>query len=121
MGWSQPSRDEFPGEPDGAAVKGESRDDKAEYLDCAEALHRVYHFLDGELTKERRAEIDRHLKACLPCVEVFGFEQEIRRLVASCCGREQVPDELRQRIARAIHHEHESGPHSDEGRAAERA
>lgn len=74
-------------------------------VDCREALHRVYHFLDGELTPERRDQIARHLDKCSPCVEVFGFETEIRKLVADRC-RDQVPDELRTRIAAAIDHEH---------------
>ena len=26
--------------------------------DCNEAVHQLYHFLDGELTEERRARID---------------------------------------------------------------
>jgi mycothiol system anti-sigma-R factor len=74
-------------------------------VDCREALHRVYHFLDGELTSERRDQIARHLDKCSPCVEVFGFETEIRKLVADRC-RDQVPEELRTRIAAAIDHEH---------------
>jgi len=72
---------------------------------CREALHRVYHFLDGELTPERRDQIAHHLDECSPCLQVFGFETEIRRLVANRC-RDQVPDELRTRIASAIDHEH---------------
>lgn len=75
--------------------------------DCVEAMHRVYHFLDGELTPENRKAIAKHLDKCSPCVEIFGFESEIRRLVADRC-REQVPAELRQRIAAAIDHEHRS-------------
>jgi len=75
-------------------------------VDCREAVHRVYHFLDGELTPERRDQIAHHLDECSPCLEVFGFETEIRRLVANRC-RDQVPDELRIRIAAAIDHEHQ--------------
>ena len=72
-------------------MKGE-KDDTS--VDCREALHRVYHFLDGELTPERRDQIAHHLDECSPCVEVFGFETEMRRLVADRC-RDQVPEELR--------------------------
>ena len=72
-------------------MKGEKDDQD---VDCREALHRVYHFLDGELTPERRDQIARHLDECSPCVQVFGFETEIRKLVADRC-RDQVPDELR--------------------------
>jgi len=74
-------------------------------IDCREALHRVYHFLDGELTPDRRDKIAHHLDRCSPCLQVFGFETEIRKLVANRC-RDQVPDELRIRIASAIDHEH---------------
>jgi mycothiol system anti-sigma-R factor len=74
-------------------------------INCREALHRVYHFLDGELTPERRDQIARHLDRCSPCLRAFGFETEIRRLVADRC-RDEVPEELRARIATVIDHEH---------------
>jgi mycothiol system anti-sigma-R factor len=74
-------------------------------INCREALHRVYHFLDDELTPERRAQIARHLDKCAPCLKAFGFETELRRLVADRC-RDRVPDELRTRIAAVIDHEH---------------
>lgn len=74
-------------------------------LDCDEALHRLYHFLDGELTPSRRAEIEEHLNGCSPCVDMYGFEAELRRVIACKC-QESVPMELRERIALAIRHEH---------------
>ncbi|MGH9297768.1 MAG: mycothiol system anti-sigma-R factor [Acidimicrobiales bacterium] len=82
------------------------KNEKNEEVDCREALHRIYHFLDGELTSERRSEIEGHLNGCSPCLEMFGFESELRKVVAGKC-RDTVPEELRQRIASAIHHEHE--------------
>jgi mycothiol system anti-sigma-R factor len=66
--------------------------------DCDEALRTLYTFLDGELTVERRATIQRHLDICSPCLEAFDFEAELKMVVARCC-RDQVPDHLRQRIA----------------------
>jgi mycothiol system anti-sigma-R factor len=75
-----------------------------EHSDCADAVHRLYHYLDGELTVEKRAAIQHHLDACLPCLEAFDFEAELRQVIAMRC-RDQVPDELRQRIADAIRHE----------------
>ena len=74
-------------------------------IDCRDALHRVYHFLDGELTPERRDQIAQHLNRCAPCLRAFGFETELRKLIANGC-RDHVPDELRTRIALAIDHEH---------------
>ncbi|MGC9961041.1 MAG: mycothiol system anti-sigma-R factor [Acidimicrobiales bacterium] len=83
--------------------------DQAEF-DCREALHRIYHFLDGELTPVRRHEIESHLDGCSPCLQMFGFEAELRRVVHDKC-RDAVPDTLRQRIADSINHEHLAGNH----------
>ncbi|HET6795227.1 MAG TPA: mycothiol system anti-sigma-R factor [Acidimicrobiales bacterium] len=69
--------------------------------DCSEAIVRLYHFLDGELTEERRVEIRRHLDDCGPCLEAFDFEAEVRVMIAARC-RDEVPESLRIRIASAI-------------------
>ena len=73
-------------------------------INCREALHSVYHFLDGEMTPERRDQIARHIDKCAPCLRAFGFETEIRRLIADRC-RDKVPEELKSRIAAVIAHE----------------
>lgn len=70
---------------------------------CDETLHELYHFLDGELTEERRAHIRAHLEGCPPCFEAFDFEAELKIVIQSRC-QERVPDDLRRRIAEAIGH-----------------
>lgn len=72
-------------------------------MDCDDAIHRVYHYLDGELTVWKRRAIARHLDDCPPCAEGFEFEIEIRRVIALRC-QEEAPPELRRRIAEAIGH-----------------
>lgn len=72
--------------------------------DCGEAMHRLYHYLDGELDDVRRADIRTHLDNCLPCLDAFDFEAELRTVIARKC-RDRVPDELRARIAVALQHE----------------
>lgn len=69
--------------------------------DCQDALHRLYHYLDGELTAERRQVIQRHLTDCEPCLHAYDFESELKSVIARSC-RDQVPDHLRARIAQAI-------------------
>ena len=66
-------------------------------VNCSEAVHVLYHFLDGELTPERKLLIEYHLDACHHCLEAFEFEVELRELIKERC-REHVPDELRLRI-----------------------
>jgi mycothiol system anti-sigma-R factor len=76
---------------------------------CGEALHELYHFLDGELTDHRRQLISTHLDDCSSCLGVFDFEVELRHVVSQRC-RDTVPDGLRARIADAIGHQ----PHDDQ-------
>jgi len=70
-------------------------------MDCDKAIHRIYHYLDGELTVWRRRAIARHLDECPPCAEGFDFELELRQVIASKC-RDEVPPELKRRIAEAL-------------------
>ncbi|MDQ2754432.1 MAG: mycothiol system anti-sigma-R factor [Actinomycetota bacterium] len=69
--------------------------------ECREALDTLYHYLDGELTDQRRSQIQHHLDECSPCLEAFDFEAELKMVVAKRC-REQVPDALRTRVAKAL-------------------
>ena len=41
-------------------------------------MHELYHYLDGELTEERREEIRVHLDWCGPCGGAAEFEAELR-------------------------------------------
>ena len=76
----------------------------AGFVSCDETIERLYVYLDGELTEQRRIEIARHLDLCGPCVGAFGFEAELRKLVANRC-QDHVPDALRERVARALREE----------------
>ena len=70
-------------------------------MDCDHAIHRVYEYLDGELTVWKRRAITRHLDECPPCAQGFTFELEVRQVIVSKC-HEEVPAELRARIAQAL-------------------
>jgi mycothiol system anti-sigma-R factor len=73
-------------------------------VDCQEAVHVLYHYLDGELTEERRTEISVHLDWCGPCSGAAGFEAELRKVIANRC-KDRVPDSLIRRVAEAIDEE----------------
>ncbi|HZN75308.1 MAG TPA: mycothiol system anti-sigma-R factor [Micromonosporaceae bacterium] len=66
--------------------------------DCREVLAEVYLYLDLECTETRRQIIRQHLDECSPCLREFGIEQEVKLLVARCCGAETAPMELRERL-----------------------
>jgi mycothiol system anti-sigma-R factor len=73
-------------------------------VNCDEAVHQLYHFLDGELTEERRLRISEHLVYCAPCGGAVEFEAELRLVIANHC-RDHVPESLIRRIAEAIDEE----------------
>lgn len=68
---------------------------------CQEAIATLYGFLDGELTADRRLQIQHHLDECGPCFDAFDFEAELKALVARKC-RDDVPEALRRRVAEAL-------------------
>jgi len=70
-------------------------------VDCNETIERLYHYLDGELTDERRHEIEQHLDECSPCLDAFDFEADLRVVIANHC-KDHVPDALRKRVHEAL-------------------
>jgi mycothiol system anti-sigma-R factor len=94
---------EAAGDPAGPA--GDGSDAPAGFVGCDETIERLYYYLDGELTEQRRVEISRHLDLCGPCVGAYGFETELRRVIANRC-KDHVPDTLIVRVAEALRAEH---------------
>lgn len=66
--------------------------------DCSDVLAEVYLYLDLECADDRRSLIRDHLDECSPCLREFGIEQEVKALVARCCGSELAPAELKSRL-----------------------
>ncbi|HSZ38139.1 MAG TPA: mycothiol system anti-sigma-R factor [Acidimicrobiales bacterium] len=73
-------------------------------VDCVEAVHELYSYLDGELTEVRREEIRVHLDWCGPCGGAAQFEEDLRKVIANRC-KDRVPQTLIDRVAEAIHKE----------------
>lgn len=66
--------------------------------DCSEVLERIYVFIDGEATSADCAWIQEHLDECGPCLQQYGIDVKVKTLVARSCGREPVPDDVRERM-----------------------
>jgi mycothiol system anti-sigma-R factor len=66
--------------------------------DCREVLAEVYLYLDLECADDRRELIRDHLDECSPCLREYGIEQEVKVLVARCCGGDVAPQEFKQRL-----------------------
>ena len=69
--------------------------------DCVAMVAKLYEFLDGELTEQRRYLIQAHLEGCPSCFSAFDFEAELRLVIAHRV-RAQVPFSLAERVRRAI-------------------
>ncbi len=69
--------------------------------DCSAMIARLDHFLDGELTEQRRTKIQAHLDGCPTCYSAFDFEAELRIVVRSRAYTE-VPPDLASRIRSAL-------------------
>ena len=67
-------------------------------MDCREVISEVYLYLDLECDERRREVISVHLDECSPCLREYGIEQEVKALVARCCGDETAPPTLRERL-----------------------
>ncbi|GAB3207898.1 mycothiol system anti-sigma-R factor [Marinactinospora thermotolerans] len=69
---------------------------------CSEVLAKVYTYIDGELEEANYAEIREHLDECGPCLEEYGLEEAVKKLVAKHCGCDPVPQDLRAKVLSRI-------------------
>ena len=67
-------------------------------MNCNEVEARLYQYLDRELNAEEIVEVKQHLEACPPCLQIFHYEDHMRRLVRQACCGESAPLSLRERI-----------------------
>ncbi|MCL4443886.1 MAG: mycothiol system anti-sigma-R factor [Actinobacteria bacterium] len=75
-----------------------------EIVGCREAMAKLYSFLDGDLTEQRREAVQRHLDECSPCVQAYDFEAELKKVLAARC-KDSVPGYLKERIYNALRSE----------------
>ncbi len=66
--------------------------------DCSEILDHLYEFLDREMPNADRVKFEHHFEECSPCLEKYGLEQAVKKLVKRCCGHDDVPGDLRSKV-----------------------
>jgi len=64
---------------------------------CADALDRLFEYLDAELVVPDAEKVRAHLAECRPCLEEFDVELVVKKIVRRSC-QEAAPAELRLRI-----------------------
>jgi mycothiol system anti-sigma-R factor len=70
-------------------------------ITCAEAVERMWAYLDGELTADDRAALEEHLGFCRVCCGEVEFAQELRGFLARSAG-EELPDDVRARLIASL-------------------
>jgi mycothiol system anti-sigma-R factor len=66
--------------------------------DCADVIEQVYLYLDGEIDDTAKLKVREHLDECAPCLRKYGLEQDVKALVARCCGSDTAPEGLKERL-----------------------
>jgi anti-sigma factor (TIGR02949 family) len=66
--------------------------------DCSEILDHLYEFLDREMPDADCTKFEHHFEECSPCLEKYGLEQAVKKLVKRCCGQDDVPTDLRAKV-----------------------
>ena len=65
---------------------------------CMQTVKLLGEFLDRELTACEVETVQGHLDRCPPCLNVYRFEERLKRLVRVHCERECAPTELKDQI-----------------------
>jgi mycothiol system anti-sigma-R factor len=65
---------------------------------CKEAVHRLYQYLDRELSEDEQRVVQRHLSHCPPCLDLFRFEENVLTFVGDKCRETAAPANLRDRV-----------------------
>jgi len=71
-------------------------------IDCSEVLNHLYEYLDRELSPSERHKYEEHFGECNPCLEKYGLEKAVKKLVQRCCGHDDVPGDLRAKVLTRI-------------------
>jgi mycothiol system anti-sigma-R factor len=70
-------------------------------ITCAEAVERLWTYLDGELSPGDRAALEEHLGFCRVCCGEVEFAKELRGFLARS-GAEQLPEDVRTRLIASL-------------------
>lgn len=79
-----------------------TRDDTATSLTCAQAIEKIYEYLDGELTPQVEEGIRAHLAVCRKCYPNFRHEEVFLRFLEQRARIEEAPPDLRRRIMKML-------------------
>lgn len=66
-------------------------------INCAEAVKRLWDYIENDLAQSGQEEMEEHLAFCRRCCGEVDFAQELRA-VMRYASKPQVPDEVSERL-----------------------
>ena len=70
-------------------------------ITCAEAVRKLWDYLDGVVDETQRELVEEHLAFCRRCCGELEFAEELRRFLASSAQAE-LPPEARARLTATL-------------------
>ena len=74
----------------------------SEPSECSKVVQDVWLFLDNEMNSEQRAQVQKHLDGCSPCLEESDIGEKLKALLHKKCGGDVAPDVLRDKLVAAL-------------------
>jgi anti-sigma factor (TIGR02949 family) len=72
--------------------------DGDEIISCAEAVAKVYEYLDGELASPDREQVREHVRLCKKCYPFFDFERAFLDFIRERGFADKQSEELLQKV-----------------------
>ena len=69
---------------------------------CEQVFRRLDEYVDRELAAFEVAHVRAHLETCAACAGEYAFEEQVLHSVKEKLRRVAAPEELRERVARAL-------------------
>jgi anti-sigma factor (TIGR02949 family) len=79
-----------------------TQDAHAGHGDCSEVLHRIYEYLDGEMSADDVRRVATHLSECQPCLAEHDLDMALKQAVRRSCSQESTPVAVRLQIIQRI-------------------
>ncbi|MFL6080984.1 MAG: mycothiol system anti-sigma-R factor [Ornithinibacter sp.] len=79
-----------------------TQDAHAGHGDCSEVLHRIYEYLDGEMSADDVRRVAAHLGECQPCLAEHDLDVALKQVVRRSCLGETAPVAVRMQIMQRI-------------------
>lgn len=71
-------------------------------ISCSEAVDQLWHYLEHELTEDKRAQVEEHLAFCRRCCGELEFAEELRGFLEDA-ARPRLPDDVEGRLTTFLH------------------